>query len=277
MKIIITADTHFGITSVQSLEKMAKQIAVQEPDAIIIAGDIAESLSGPKKFSKCLKLFRRFINCPILIILGNHDLYAHGDAPHNSLQLWETILKNKAKKIDDIIWLEDDNYIIDDVAIVGSYLHYDYSVKCKMGPTSGLTPAFFIHNKPEVIADGKFHHGLPSDIAFSRQIGEAFKFRLQVAQENPIVKHIIVATHVPCLDSLVTYKNQDYSWAICTPYFGNITYEKDILKCSKVEHVVSAHSHQGYYHKIQRNGMNSVNAHCLDSDYYYPTFLTIEV
>ena len=84
---------------------------------------------------------------------------------------------------------------------------------------------------------------MPDDKTFSAQIREKFITRLKFAEQNITINKIIVVTHVPCLEVLITRKPHDHNWSRGTPFFGNLSSEADILNCTKVTHVVSAHTH----------------------------------
>jgi len=70
MKLAITCDLHLPKTPADTIIKLVADIAAENPDAIILAGDIGESSSDT---ASCVSLFRP-IQCPVLVIAGNHDL-----------------------------------------------------------------------------------------------------------------------------------------------------------------------------------------------------------
>jgi predicted phosphodiesterase len=268
MKIAITADLHYGITSQWELSNLAEDIIRSKPDFIVMAGDIAESIQGPRKFEQCLKLFNKYEGL-IGIILGNHDLYAQKYHKHDSADLWTHIIKDKADRL-GLVWLEDQNFIYEGVAVVGSYLHYDYSAKDLVGPCAGYGNDFYAKNKKNINADGKYHNGLPNDLEFSASIGEKFRERLLSAQKNLAVRDIVVVTHVPCAEPIITRKPQDYNWSVGTPYFGNLSHQELFLSCNKLKEIVSGHSH------VAQEGMlGNIRCRVVPSDYGNPKFLTV--
>lgn len=276
MKIIVIGDLHLGITEKYMIEHVAKEAASVNPDVIVFAGDNAESISGTKKFEQLLKIYRRAYKGPLAVVLGNHDLYVNPKftTDKTSLDLWNHILKDKAEKIGGVIWLEDNNFIFENVALVGSYLHYDYSSKDKVGPCAGLADEYYRINKD--IADIKYHVGLPNDKEFAKQIGDKFRARLMSAQMDNNVSKIIIVTHVPCMECLVTRRPQDYEWSKSTAYFGNLSHEEYIKSCTKVVQVVSAHSHVQHFAEIESYN-RTIKCCTLASDYHDPVNMLIEM
>lgn len=276
-KIIITADLHYPMTPADMLRAHAKKISRLKPDIVVIAGDIGETRLSLANVRDALDFYRDIISakCPILVIPGNHDLWTDHDE-YSSLQLWETLLKQETTRA-GCLWLEGNYVVRQDIAIVGSYLHYDYSAIDTVGPCSKLPPAWFEKNKGSYNNDGNYMRGLPDDKTFADQIGKVFLDQLHQAQDNPEVNHIVVVTHVACLEEQMCRHPHDANWAMATPYFGNLTYQKAILACDKVRWVVSGHSHKGRKEIIQRGQMEDVQAVSLDADYRKPEHIVVEL
>lgn len=277
MKIAITADLHYSITSPTNITQLAQGMLDHQPDVVVIAGDVAEVLVDIDLFSDCLNIFSSLFKCPILVLAGNHDLWVKdNNAKINSIQLWDSTLEELTKNA-GCIWLEHRNWKKDSVAIVGSYLHYDFSAKDIVGPMAQLPIEYFIVNKAKIINDGNFMHGLPDDVEFARQIGTTFIRKLKAAQNDRKIKHIVIVTHVPCLEQQMTRRPHDQEWAIATPYFGNLSHQKDILSCDKVKFVISGHSHRPEEAIISRGQKPDIAATVIGSDYHDPKCKIIEI
>lgn len=307
MKIIFTADLHYPTTDIQTMRAFIAQIQEEKPDVIILGGDLGESLKSPEWFLTCVEEFTSLFDIPVLVLAGNHDLWT--DGVPNSRHLWTTMLPELTKRA-GAIWLEGGNHYAGPIAIVGSYLHYDYTAADKIGHAAGLTEKFWETNKKRICNDARYLVGLPSDVEFAREIGEPFKDRLEEAQLRPEIKEIIVATHVPIVDEQVTRNPHDYSWAMGTPYFGCLSYDHWVDVCSKISHLVCGHNHrykEGQFHRcdlamdadsvmgrekwseLQNAGieMRGAEMHpygfredpraiCCGSDYGSPEFITIK-
>ena len=59
MKIVITSDLHYDpkehLTSPKDIDEMVQKIAIERPNAVILAGDLAH---GMKAFEACIAAFR---------------------------------------------------------------------------------------------------------------------------------------------------------------------------------------------------------------------------
>lgn len=75
MKFVLTSDVHYGFGDKTSnkINKMLKKIAEENPDCVIIAGDIATA--AQYQFRRCMEEFRSHLDCDILYVRGNHDLW----------------------------------------------------------------------------------------------------------------------------------------------------------------------------------------------------------
>lgn len=308
MKIIFTADLHYPTTNFETLVHFAEQIEEAKPDILVLGGDLAECLRNTDDFSTCLNVFTSRFD-PVLVLAGNHDLWQRQSSSLSSLDLWKTVLP-KLTTSAGAVWLEDKPFYSGSIAVVGSYLHYDYSAAEKVGHGAGFALEYWEKYKHRVNNDGQFLHGLPSDIEFAKEIGDAFKLRLEEAQLSSEVKEIIVATHVPIVEEQVTRKPHDYGWAMGTPYFGCLSYDHWIDVCSKISHIICGHNHkfkEGDFHRcdlamsaasvmdrekwsaLQNAGITMKGAEmhpcgfngaphaiCCGSDYGNPEFVTIE-
>lgn len=267
--IAITADLHLAITPKQTIIQLAKDIALHSPKFVILGGDIAECRISTDLFKECISIIQDITKSTVGIVIGNHDLWTSSKKV-SSLQLWEQVLPKITQEL-GAIWLEGENIYTNGIAIVGSYLHYDYSAKENTGPTAGLSDDYFKTNKKRCINDARFFTELPEDIEFADSIGTKFIQRLHEAENKSDVSEIVIVTHVPCVDALVTRMPQNFDWAIMTPYFGNITYEKDILSLSKLTHIYCGHTH--VYENVDiTQGNRKIKAINIGSDYGNPRF-----
>ena len=93
MKVVVTADIHFGVGNNQHIVKnLAKRIIKTKADVLILAGDTFHFQQ--KLLIDCLHLFDAFEGDK-LFVAGNHDLWTN-DA--DSLILYEKILPKIVKR-----------------------------------------------------------------------------------------------------------------------------------------------------------------------------------
>lgn len=316
MKIAITADIHHEpalragcakkteegkFTNKATIQKLASEAILLAPDLFIAAGDIGESLEGAQWFRDTLETIAGY-HPNFAAVLGNHDIWTPG-AP-TSLELFETILPQIMEDV-RVHDLEKDNLVQDGVAVIGSYLHYDYSsqdfeglaidsIRNKFSHLSDiefmsrfwrsredfpdLTPdEYYERYKGPVNKDDLFLIGLPSDIEFARQIGKGFRKRLQAAEDDPDIHSIVIVTHVPCMPSQITRHPYNLGWSLGTPYFGNLSHSDFILELTKVRHIVSGHTHNRTDSMVIFNDGHEVQVQVLEAEYGSPTFVIIEV
>lgn len=273
MKIVYTGDLHFPITSEVVLTKFLHDTVAVNPDVIIFAGDLAETINGIHHYKQLMSIIDSIAgHITKLILPGNHDLWSQGGEDF-SQQLFNSILRNIVEDYSNMHWLESSNFYLNDIAIVGSYLHYDYSAQEK---SLKLPNEYYRRNKHIVNNDGTYLT-VKDDIAFANEIGRAFQDRLKEANSRDDIRTIVVATHVSCFECQITRRPNVYTWAISTAYFGNLSHESFIRSIIKVEHVLSCHSHRGSHHEIVRGNAPSIKVFNLNGDYSRPERITIEV
>jgi len=288
MKIAFTTDTHLvcgheGMTTEQQIVDLGDALYAENPDVIAHGGDIGEVRVDQDNITKVLDILGgRGKEC--VGVLGNHDLWTNsGTVTSNAL--WSEIIPNIFQEY-GWHYLENSNWIKDGVAIVGSYLHYDYSAKDLKGAAANHINAnfpdwtqdeYYERMKKRVVNDAKFFRGLPNDKKFAKIIGDNFEKRLLEAEADKEVHSIIVITHVPCMPCQITRKSFDWHWSCATAYFGNLSHVESIMKCSKIKFILSGHSHQANRNLIEFNKGQVVDIITLGSDYGKPLFVIAEV
>ena len=100
-RIVVTSDTHLGITTVPELLKLVESIRQERPDAVVIAGDIGE---GVENIEIVLNEFRT-LGVPVAACAGNHDLWNIAKR-HPSEKLWTELLP-KVVRSPGGVWLPE--------------------------------------------------------------------------------------------------------------------------------------------------------------------------
>lgn len=128
MKIVVTADIHYGIGNNQRLvQKLAKKIIKTKADVLLLVGDIFAF--NQQLLVECLKLFTPF-GGDKLFVAGNHDLWTRGA---DSLKIYEKVLPRITKQC-GFHYLDQKPFIKGKVGFVGNIGWYDYSFKDKSKP-----------------------------------------------------------------------------------------------------------------------------------------------
>jgi len=266
------------------VRQLGNDIEKEQPDIILHAGDIGEVRNGLNNFRHALKIIGWGVQDQALVI-GNHDLWTYPGVPPTSKELWTRVIPTICKE-EGWHYLEQSNLIVNGVAFVGSYLHYDYSAKDKIGAAPDRIKQnhpdmdedeYYERMKIQVVNDAKYFTGLPRDKDFAKLMGDAFIARLNQAEADESVHSIVIITHVPCMPSQITRKPESWHWSCATAYFGNVSYSEDIMKCSKVKYVFSGHSHQANDNMIEFHDGHEARVVTIGSDYGAPLYETFNI
>jgi Icc-related predicted phosphoesterase len=125
VRILFTADLHLlRATQEQTLLKVREWITRHQPDAFVVAGDLA---SAQQAWDTLKSLRGCFPKGPIAVCLGNHDFWMLDNSRREVASLSEVIHRYWAPAAQslDIVLLDVENLHLKDVAIVGGYGHYD--------------------------------------------------------------------------------------------------------------------------------------------------------
>jgi hypothetical protein len=266
-RIVVTADTHLGITDYPRVQKLVADIRAQHPDLVAIAGDIGE---GAENIGVALDGFAG-LGVPICACAGNHDLWNH-DKKHPSRLLWEQILPAVAES-SGTVWLDRGNLIHKGIAIVGSVAWYDYSAQ---DPGFRSPVEECRRRKGEFDADAWMVDWPWSDVEFCSMIQPEFEGRLKAAQDDAGVRAIVVITHSPIFEGQMTRKPTNFKWGFSNAYYGNLTFGQIVAQHSKVTHAFAGHTHSGEEATIEMEG-RSIKAVTLDSQYGDPKFVVLDL
>lgn len=256
MRIIVTADTHYHPQWHRILRDFVNEIALASPDCVVHCGDVGEDLSGYRAMLDLL----RGLGVPCLVLTGNHDLWAEPQA--SSAEKWANL--PTITREHRAIWLEGENWTRAGLAICGTNGWYDYSAR---DPSLSFSPDDYARFKRQYIVDGERIDWDWTDEEFSELIGAAFEQRLAALQDDPAVRDIMVATHVPPFEAALLRKPGDIRWNTSSAYFGNLTLGERIARYDKVRYVVSGHTHTGMIGQI-----GAIDMRVLSADYGRPDY-----
>jgi 3',5'-cyclic AMP phosphodiesterase CpdA len=272
-RIAVTADLHldFGghLTSVEAVTNLARDIAKAEPDAIVLAGDLAH---GFEAFDKCVALFAK-LGVPVAVLAGNHDLWRDHRLGLGSEDLWGGKLR-AAVEHHGAVWLEKKTLRVRDVGVVGSIGWYDYSA---VDPAIRASDEQLAAFKATVNRDAHEMDWARDDRSFAAKVGAAFLKRLHTVNARKGVRAVVAVTHVPVLEEQIARKPGNVAWGASNAYFGNLTLGRQIMKCPKLAAVVSGHTHVARQADVPRPGLGPVRTWVIGSDYGEPVFVMIEV
>jgi hypothetical protein len=268
VKLAITSDLHLPITKDERIVTLAGEIKAFGPDALIVAGDLGESLADGER---CLRLLREQVSAPIWVLAGNHDVWAR--PPHDSRALWleqfPALVRARGCR-----YLEGTAFVMNGIAVAGTIAWYDYSAA---DPTVKASALQFAQQKFHYNADALRIDWEWSDPEFAEKVGVPFLSQLDHLESDPAVKRIVVVTHMPLVEGQMHRELDDPRWGFSNAYFGNLTLGNKVLAHRKVSHIFSGHTHRGKQSKVERKEGPAVEAHVLASDYEEPVWLGLSV
>jgi len=269
MRVIITSDTHYQPDFRAALERAMHDIAAYEPECLILAGDVGETVPG---FRAMLEL-AAVVPCPRLVLAGNHDLWTYRDASISTEALWRDLLPAAARDC-GAVWLEGQTWIKDGIGICGSVAWYDYS---GAEPTLNVTPQEYADSKADYWMDALMMDWARTDIAFANEVSDGLVAQVEALDADPTVRQILVVTHVPLFRECLDHSPTDDHWNYCNAYCGNLALGSRITAFPKVKTVVSGHTHVGKQVKVQgAAGPEQIDARVVPSDYGRPAFVVLD-
>jgi predicted phosphohydrolase len=265
IKLAFASDLHLPITSRSAIAGMARAVADFAPDVLVLAGDIAESLHD---LTACLQIVRDIVRTKILVLPGNHDLYARGIP---SRAKWESLL---AETVTDAgcEWFEGRSWSQHGIAIAGTIAWYDYSAK---DPALKATPDDFAREKKYYNPDAYEIDWWWSDPEFAKMVAKPFLETLDRLEANPAIRQIVVATHVPLVECQMCRDSGNRDWGFTNAYFGNFTLGNQVLARRKVSHIISGHTHVERRGRVARADARSVEAIVIPSHYNTPSWVPL--
>ncbi len=281
IRIAATSDLHFDpdnkvLTPPTLIAAAADAFLAQQqnqpPDLVILAGDLGH---GRRNFQECVEIFTK--RCKnVAVIAGNHDVWRDPEEEHTSWHMWEHELPRICRDV-GAIWLEQQDIQLGALRVVGSMAWYDYSgipdtfVKYKRDPDLVRQLKRMLNN------DANWIDWSYSDLDFAAILRRQLIERIQKAQDDPAVKAIAVATHVPILWEQMETKNDDEAWSLSNAYFGHMTLGEAVRNVEKLRLVLSGHTHIGKHGVIQRQEMKPLQYHVVPSDYQEPKISLLDV
>lgn len=270
VKLAFTSDLHLPMTPPDVLVTLAQEIAALKPDALAIAGDIGETAldEGRRNIEKCLNIFSGLLDCPILVVAGNHDLWAPLQEQVDSAKLWLEDLPRVVEHA-GCIWLEGQAHIMGGIALAGTIAWYDYSAA---DPSIHESVESFAKNKRYFNNDAKRLAWPWTDPQFAQMVAVPFLATLDRLEADASVRQTVVFTHVPLLECQMYRKPADRDWGFSNAYFGNLTLGEQVLQRRKVTHIVSGHTHIPRHAQVKLTDGRTLEALVLNSQYGRPAW-----
>lgn len=235
MKIVVTADIHYGFGNNQHLvRKLAKKIIKTKADVLLLVGDTFAF--NQRLLQECLYLFNGFTGDKLLVA-GNHDLWSHS---HDSLVLYKKIIPQIAKQC-NFHFLDQKPFIKGNVGFVGNIGWYDYSFRDQAKPiphnyyTEKRWPGVVTYN------DGIYVHLGMNDGEFTKRVNKKLRQHLCFAS-NHADTIVCAVHHIPFRELLRTPHTSLNKYL--DAFSGNKETGNIIKVFPKVKYVFCGHTHQ---------------------------------
>ena len=263
MKIVVTADVHYGVGNNQHIVKnLAKRIIKTKADVLILAGDTFHLQQ--QLLIDCLHLFDTFTGDKLFVV-GNHDLWTNDI---DSFVLYEKILPKIVKQC-GFHYLDQKPFVKGKVGFVGNVGWYDYSFRNHKKP---IPDEYYKHKHwPGVVFynDKRYVHLGMTDEKFTQLLNKKLKKDLEYVSK--LVKTIVCTFHHVPHESLLRTRHVSMDHFL-TAFSGSRESGKIIKSFPKVEYVFCGHTHQKK--KAHFNGITAIN---IGSDYLRKRFEVIEI
>lgn len=273
MRLAVTSDLHYDprgdLTPPERVRALARRIAGERPDAVVLAGDLAHGLAA---FDACVACFED-VGAPVAVLAGNHDVWRDEETKTGSEALWSRRLR-EVTQARGAHWLEDAPLRVGDVAVVGTMAWYDYSA---MDPTVRATPEQAEIMKRMFNNDAAWIDWPWTDRALARSLGDAMMLRLAAVVADETVRAVAVVTHVPVLEAQMERRPDDSRWGFSNAYFGNLTLGARVMGAAKLRAVVSGHTHAARRATLAAVDGGAVDVRVIGSDYGAPAYVIVEV
>ena len=130
VKIGILSDIHFyDGYNIKILDKVEKQILEEQPNYVLIPGDILDRSNYP--YEGVLNFFKNIAKITkVIIILGNHDIYKKAGKRKIVYEMNEEFV-NAIKNEKNLYFLEDSTYIENNICFYGFSLPIEHYYKRK--------------------------------------------------------------------------------------------------------------------------------------------------
>ncbi len=118
-KIVFAADMHVGSAQPFSVtEHMIAAIRDEQPDAVILGGDITDDYTTKEEMTRTYRLFGE-LDAPVYFIFGNHEVVQHEKYMKNGLHYTEAELLETMRENGIVVLADDYAVIADDLLLLG--------------------------------------------------------------------------------------------------------------------------------------------------------------
>ncbi len=251
-KILFTADLHLNIVSRSprtgrtALDVFAELIELENPDAVVVAGDIGT----PTQSARHLVALRNAVGDRLLAItLGNHDFWLDSTEHTQFSNLSQVVTRYWREPARDVgaVLLDLENAIVGDLAIVGGYGHFDLGLAEPNLHVQGrrITEAIYLSGGMNGLFWNDFRY-IPNCGTRVREEAKEQASGLASRMDAAISagKRLLVAVHTCPWRELNGHPLRGNESDILAAYSGNSLLGKEIeRRAGHVDFLVCGHTH----------------------------------
>ena len=252
MNIVFTADLHLNIparsprTGRTAFEVFAEVIELENPDAVVVAGDIGT----PTQSARHLVAIRNAVGDRLLAItLGNHDFWLDSTEHAQFSNLSQVVTRYWREPARDVgaVLLDLENAIVGDLAIVGGYGHFDLGLAEPNLHVQGrrITEAIYLSGGMNGLFWNDFRY-IPNCGTRVREEAKEQASGLASRMDAAISagKRLLVAVHTCPWRELNGHPLRGNESDILAAYSGNSLLGKEIeRRAGHVDFLVCGHTH----------------------------------
>ena len=252
MNIVFTADLHLNIparsprTGRTAFEVFAEVIELENPDAVVVAGDIGT----PTQSARHLVALRNAVGDRLLAItLGNHDFWLDSTEHTQFSNLSQVVTRYWREPARDVgaVLLDLENAIVGDLAIVGGYGHFDLGLAEPNLHVQGrrITEAIYLSGGMNGLFWNDFRY-IPNCGTRVREEAKEQASGLASRMDAAISagKRLLVAVHTCPWRELNGHPLRGNESDILAAYSGNSLLGKEIeRRAGHVDFLVCGHTH----------------------------------
>lgn len=239
MKVFASSDIHFdhNLANQQIWKLLYQKCLTEQPELLIICGDLAESLQD---FNQALSLFKD-LDCYKLFVPGNHDLWNRIDIHSNATVKYQVDLPDICAN-NNWHFLPSSPIQIKDWTFVGSPFWYDYSLMPKGHP-------FTIEDFQRKTYQSRTWQDLKY-VDFTQfkndfEVCKHFHQQLELDLQRVNTKKIFCASHFPCHHEIFNFTGNNWAREYFGAFMGSNSYQQ-ILEDYSVSILFSGHVHRNF-------------------------------
>lgn len=230
MRLLICSDLHLDanerFTGIDILDPIIKAFQNQDPDAVIIAGDLSGDAQRTLHY---IQTFKQKLRVPIYFVPGNHDIWTQSHDAFGSKKSYQLLYEDASSLLRNPL-------IEKNTVVLGAMSWYDYS----FGPKN-IHKDNFSFEKKHVWNDAKFAKWGEED----ERLCNRMLTQLEKELTNHLKKDIILVNHFIPYEEFITVKENE-DWNFCNAYMGSAHLGELIDRHPNIKTVIFGHTHRRY-------------------------------